>query len=148
MNFEATIRRVVKCTPEQAYDLWTKPELLSQWFCPKETPSEITMDPRVGGTFRFVVHYKADDYFACTCRIRAMERPKRFAFTWQWDESSFETGISEVEVLFDPVPDGTAITLNHTKLASDYSVERHGEGWKQVLNRFENQANESLEDQS
>lgn len=148
MSFEATIRRVVKCSPERAYDLWTKPELLSQWFCPKEMPSEMTMDPKVGGQFRFVVHYKPDDFFACTCHIRAMDRPKRFAFSWQWDESTFDSGVSEVEVLFDAIPGGTAITLTHTKMASDVSVERHSEGWGMVLNRFEEQANESLEDQS
>lgn len=145
MSFQATISRVVKCTPERAYDLWTRPELISQWFCPKEMLSEVTLDPRVGGTLRFVVHYKPDDSFACTCEIRAMERPKRFAFSWHWDESSFDTGVSEVEVLFDPVPGGTAVTLTHTKMQSDASVERHTEGWTEVINRFE-QAIESLEE--
>jgi len=136
----------VKCTPERAYDLWTTPELIMQWFCPKEIPCEMTMEAEVGGQFRFIVHYKADDFFACTCNIRAMERPKRFAFSWQWDESSFDTGVSEVEVLFDPVPGGTAVTLTHTKMQSEVSVTRHTAGWTEVFNRFENQVNESLEE--
>jgi len=145
MSFQATITRVVKCTPERAFDLWTKPELISKWFCPKEMPSEVTMDARPGGILRFVVHYKPDDSFGCTCNIRVVERPKRLAFSWQWDESSFDPGVSEVEILFDPVPGGTAVTLTHTKLASDVSVDRHSEGWTQVLDRFEN-AIQSVED--
>jgi uncharacterized protein YndB with AHSA1/START domain len=146
VSFQATISRVVKCTPERAYDLWTKPELISQWFCPKEMPSEVTLDPKVGGVFRFVVHYKPDDSFGCTCHIRAMERPKRFAFSWRWDESSFDQGVSEVEVLFDAIPGGTAITLTHTKMQNDASVERHSIGWTELLNRFENQVNKALEE--
>jgi uncharacterized protein YndB with AHSA1/START domain len=145
MNYEAQIRRVVKCTPERAYALWTEPELLAQWFCPKETPSKIEIDPRPGGVFRFVVQYKSDDSFGCTCHIRAMEPPRRYAFSWQWDESSFETGVSEVEVLFDPVPGGTAVTLTHKKLSGDLSLERHSEGWNQVLDRLEKYITETLE---
>lgn len=143
MNHQATIRRVVNCTPERAFQLWVDPELLGQWFCPKEMPSEIQIDARPGGVFRFVVHYKPDDFFACTCHFRAVEPPRRLAFSWQWDESSFDPGVSEVEILFDPVPGGTAITLTHTKMASEVSVERHSEGWGLVLDRFEQRANES-----
>jgi uncharacterized protein YndB with AHSA1/START domain len=143
MSFEATVRRVVKCSPERAFDLWTKPELLTQWFCPKDTPSEIEMDLRTGGKFRFVVHYKPDDFIACTCEYRAVDRPKRLAFSWQWDESSFDPGVSEVEILFDAVPGGTAVTLTHSKMANDVSVERHTQGWNLEFERFEAIANES-----
>ena len=141
MSFQAQIRRVVKCSPERAYALWTDPELLKQWFCPKDFPSEVEMDAKPGGSIRIVMHFKPDDYYGLTCKILRMDPPKQFAFTWQWDESSFDPGVSEVEVFFDPVPGGTAVTLKHTKLASEVSVDRHGEGWGQVLNRFEESAN-------
>lgn len=147
MEFQTEVRRVVKCSPERAYQLWTDPALLGRWFCPKDIPSEIEIDPRPGGKFRFVVHYKPDDYFACTCEIRAMEPAKRYAFSWKWDESSFETGTSEVEVLFDALPGGgTAVTLRHTKLQSDLSMDRHSEGWGEVLERFEEAINNPIEE--
>lgn len=146
MNYQAQIKRVVKCTPERAFALWTDPALITQWFCPRELPSEISIDARPGGVFRFVVHYKPDDFFACTCHFRAVEPHRRISFSWQWDESSFDPGVSEVEVFFDPVPGGTAITLTHTKLASDVSIERHSHGWNEVLNRFDAFVNEFLEE--
>src|SRR5204863_2969945 len=54
----ATVERVLPAPPAQAYDAWLDEEVLRDFMCPAPgVASEVSVDPRVGGSFRFVMSF-------------------------------------------------------------------------------------------
>jgi uncharacterized protein YndB with AHSA1/START domain len=46
------IERVLQATIDRVYDAWTKPELLTRWYCPNpELELKVDADVRVGGSY-------------------------------------------------------------------------------------------------
>ena len=137
MTHQVQLRRTVKCSPEKAFEAWTDPEIMFKWFMPPGMGLKLNLDAREGGTYRFEVQRGPDDEFGCSGSYTVFEPPSRLAFTWHWDESSFDTGVSLVEIEFNPVPEGTELVLTHSKLQSEVSEVRHTEGWTALLDRFQ-----------
>ena len=53
---DLVLERVVAVRPELVWKVWTEPEHLVQWFCPRPwSVSECEMDVRPGGIFRTVM---------------------------------------------------------------------------------------------
>ena len=47
--------RELDCAPQQAFEAWTKPEEISQWWDPEGTPlATCEIDLRIGGGFTFI----------------------------------------------------------------------------------------------
>lgn len=137
MTFQIQLKRTLPVSPERAFALWTDTKLVAQWFCPPGSRLEMSQDVKVGGKHRFEVHEPdGSDYFGCEGEYTVVDPPRRLEFTWKWDESSFDTGVSLVDIEFIPVESGTELILTHTKLASTVSEERHTYGWDAALGRL------------
>lgn len=97
-----TFERSLAATRDQAFDAWTKPEHVTEWWDPTGTPlSECTIDLRPGGTFRFVNEGNAHaPPFEGVYRV--VERPAKLVF-----EAMGAIGT----VLFDSRGDKTHLTV-------------------------------------
>ena len=66
-----------------------------------------------------------------------MDRPRRLAFTWNWDDDGEAGAVVEdtVVVTFEPGDDGTLVTAAHASAAHapDGAAEQ---GWNDVLDRM------------
>ncbi len=92
------------------------------------------MDARPGGRFRI-----------CSPAIGAtvsgvyteVDRPRRLAFTWNWEDEGEPEPVVEdtVVVTFEPHDDSTVVTVAHTSTAH---VPEGGaeQGWNDVLDRL------------
>lgn len=122
------VRRVMPALPEEVFDEWLNPDSLREWMCPRPTRCvTVTVQPRVGGAFRFDV----DDVGASvliTGQFVAIERPRLLRFTWTNSDWADPTTASIVTVTFEPLADAqTLMSIEHAMLpAQEYDNFHHG----------------------
>ena len=133
----------VPVAPEDAFALFT--EDIGLWWR-RATPYwndterglSIRIEPGVGG--RFIEVYDLEDGSGMEVgRVTAWEPGRRLALTWTqvgWPEGSS----TDVEVTFEPAPDGTFVRLEQRGFegvpgAMDF-VAGYDAGWKEVLGWF------------
>jgi uncharacterized protein YndB with AHSA1/START domain len=119
MNFESNanvrITRRFSASPEQVFDAWLDPVMIGKWmFGPayperEEEVVRISLDPRVGGSFSFVVRRQGQE-IDHVGKYLEIDRPRRLVFTW---------GVANVgdssRVIIDIIPleKGCELTLTH-----------------------------------
>lgn len=117
------IDRTFAAPMQRVYDAWTRPELMTQWYCPNPA-WELTAetDVRVGGDWvlRMGPHVIRGQY-------TELDEPRLIAFTWKWDE--FDQPPSQVRIELTEVDGATRMVLTHTDLENADDVKNHLEGW-------------------
>jgi Uncharacterized conserved protein len=112
-SVNAVAVRRFSADPERVYEAWLKPEMLERWmFGPQVREEEIVhlaVDPRVGGSFSFMVERKGET-IEHLGKYLEMERPTRLAFSWIIAGSPVG---SRVKVEIDVEPPGCELTVTH-----------------------------------
>lgn len=130
MSTDVRIEKVLPATIGQVYGAWTRPELLTRWYCPNPTLElAVEADVRVGGTYVVTMgpHVVRGNYLE-------VEPPHLLAFTWKWDDGDGET--SQVRVELSEVDGGTHLLLSHTALTNAEDAAGHQQGWELQLARL------------
>ncbi|PTX53643.1 uncharacterized protein YndB with AHSA1/START domain [Melghirimyces profundicolus] len=138
MNSESHVNvrvtRQFSVSPERVFDAWLDPEMIGKWmFGPAlrdEKVVRIALDPRVGGSFSFVVRRQGEEIDHVGDYLE-IDRPHRLVFTW---------GVANVgsssRVIIDIVPleKGCELTLTH-ELHPDWVdyASRTKAGWAKML---------------
>jgi uncharacterized protein YndB with AHSA1/START domain len=124
------IERVLQAAIDRVYDAWTRPELLTRWYCPNpELDLKVDADVRVGGLYVVTMgpHVVRGSY-------TELEPPRLIAFTWKWDKT--DSVDSQVRVELSEVDGGTRMLLSHTGLENAEDVKNHLHGWEGDLVRL------------
>jgi uncharacterized protein YndB with AHSA1/START domain len=124
------VRRVIKASREDIFDMWTRAESLRLWMRPpRATGASAEADPRVGGGYRVVMHGDRDyDHHG---EYLVIDRPSKLSFTWISEGSRYQTSVVTVE-LFDRGSGQTELVLTHERLPEG-EVGRHTDGWTEIL---------------
>jgi len=131
----ASAIRHFNCPAERVFDAWLDPAVLGQWmFGPKIRDEQIlslTLDPKVGGKFNFVVRRQGVE-MAHVGEYLEMVRPTRLAFTWGTVDSLPDTSTVEIDIV--PNGDSCDVTLNHL-MQSKWAAfaEKAHLAWTQML---------------
>lgn len=143
--------RVIRASREHAYQAWTDPEVLKQWFgsagnyCPSAT-----LDVRVGGAYRIdmaPVPETGADPNSTECGQRQVSASGFYTrvvpnellqFTWQ--PSFIPEEDSLVTVTFTDVRGGTQIDVHHERFLPGSPVENYNKGWAGCLDKLEGMA--------
>lgn len=119
-------------SPEELYDYWVTPELLTQWW-----PAVVEVDHRDGGAYRFSW---PDQNWFLQGTYGAVERGKHLRFSWTWNH---EPGIWEplwVDLFFEAIDNGTRLAIFHGPYSDSESDQgaRKGnvEGWIHFCSRL------------
>jgi uncharacterized protein YndB with AHSA1/START domain len=64
-----------------------------------------------------------------------VERPRKLAMTWQWQNHGDRTG-SRIDVALRPVPQGTELIFTHSQLPNDEERDGHRKGWNGALEKL------------
>ena len=134
-----TIVRVThsfNAAPERVFDAWLQPDMVGTWMFGSHLREEevvhLKTDPRVGGTFSFLVKRQGTpiDHVGT---YRAIERPRRLVFTWGIAGASAEESVVELEIV--ATPRGCNLTLTHRMDPkwAEYA-DRTRTGWTTMLN--------------
>ncbi len=142
------LQRTFAATPEEVFDAWTNPEVLTRWWAaqPTWTSPGCEVDLRVGG--RYALRMRDDDgkTYAVGGEYREVDRPRRLVYTWCWEGTDGpnpgHVSLVTVEFHADAAAAGaehgeTTVVLEHAELASEESRAGHESGW---IGAFENLA--------
>jgi uncharacterized protein YndB with AHSA1/START domain len=123
--------RVFGAPQQEVFDAWTDVETLRLWWPAGpgwQTPTA-EVDVRVGGRLRLVMRDPEGNVFGGEGTYLTLDRPRRLAFSWQWDIAALGTGRQLVDVRFTGNADGTTtVILTNTGLTGA-EQESHREGW-------------------
>ena len=121
------VQRIMPATPEEVFDEWLDPESLREWMCPRPTRCvTVTVEPRVGGLFRFDVDDQGTSVLI-TGQFVSIERPRLLSFTWTNSYWVDPTTTSTVTVTFEPLQDDqTLMSIEHTLLPAEEYAKRSG----------------------
>lgn len=134
MNFQVDVERVFAIDRATMWSLWTDQEHAARWMRPSIDdygPTVASVDARPNGHYRFEMMSNDGSVHAVSGQYVEVEEPRRLVFTWVWDGTEEE---SLVEVLLSETDEGTKVQINHTKLESQQSADRHEQGWIGCLN--------------
>jgi uncharacterized protein YndB with AHSA1/START domain len=95
------IERTFAASPEEVFDAWTSEEVLRRWFHAGpdwDTPSA-EVDLRVGGTVRVVMRRPDGKEFGAGGEYTEIDRPKRLAMTWAFDDDPSNEQMIEIEFI-------------------------------------------------
>lgn len=122
-----TFERLIDCTPDEAFALFTQPERLRRW-----QAVSAAIDLRIGGDYRVTV---TPANTACGTFVE-VEPGRRVVYTWGWAGSDdLAPGASTVEVDFEPAGEQTLVRLTHRGLSPE-QADGHAEGWTHYLERL------------
>ncbi len=110
------VSEVLPVKQKNLYEAWLDSDKHSAF-----TGSKAVIDRRVGGTFT-----AWDGYISGT--TISVEPFGRIVQSWRTTEFPDDAPDSEIEVLFDEVPEGTKITLIHNNIP-DGQGEAYRQGW-------------------
>jgi uncharacterized protein YndB with AHSA1/START domain len=132
-----TLVRRIKARPSIVFDAITRPEGMVCWYGPDAGPVlEAESDPRVGG--RFKIRFRTLDGSEHACGGEYLEMTQsRLAMSWRWEGGAEDPGESRVEITLRPIPEGTELTLTHSRLHDEESVRSHQTGWTGSLDKLE-----------
>jgi len=133
------LERLIPGKPEAVFDAWTKPERLVEWWGPEGfTCPEHALDVRVGGAWRTVMRSPDGGNHICSGIYREIERPRRLAFTWAWDQEDGSRGHETVvTVEFSARDGGTLVCLTQATFADTQHRDNHEKGWASSFNDLE-----------
>lgn len=129
------VTRRFSASPEKVFDAWLDPAMIGRWmFGPALRDEEIlriSVDPRVGGRFSFLVRRDGQELDHVGTYVE-LDRPWRLVFTWGVNRDSGDT--SRVTVEIELVEGGSELTLVH-ELDPAWAgyAKRTEEGWAKML---------------
>ncbi|MEP7301130.1 MAG: SRPBCC domain-containing protein [Caldimonas sp.] len=135
--FTLTMTRLIRAPRERVYDAFVTDEALRAWMCPRGMGvAELAFEPRPGGAWRMLIRSRDGSHFKLGGVYRALQRPDRIAYTWQWEEGPMAGLATLVEVDFAERDGATVLTMRHSGFPSAAARDAHGRGWNGPLNKL------------
>jgi uncharacterized protein YndB with AHSA1/START domain len=128
---QATVSVLVKVTPDEAFGIFTT-EIDAWWrgglrYRLGKNRSVVHLEPKLGGRLYESFETSTGARIVETGRVTSWEPPGRLVLEWR--ASNFAPSEkTEVEVLFEPSPSGTLVTVRHrgwSQIRANHPV-RHG----------------------
>jgi uncharacterized protein YndB with AHSA1/START domain len=139
-TLQLQVSKVVRVDRKRAFEAWTRPELLMQWFGPGQMrPSEATVDPRPQGALRFVIQGISprsgqQTTLTFTGIFREVIPGKKLSFDWVVAGDPGEPTLVTVE--FKDAADGTEVVLTQEKIPNEELLNRNRSGWGGMLEKM------------
>jgi uncharacterized protein YndB with AHSA1/START domain len=139
-NLQLQVSKIVRASRKQAFDAWTKPELLMQWFGPGQMlPSETSVDARPDGALRFVIQGPSprtgqEMTIIFTGTFREVVADERLVFDWVVANDPGPATLVTVE--FKDAEAGTEVVLTHEKIPNADLLNRNRFGWGGMLDKL------------
>ena len=108
----------------------TEPAELARWWGPHGfTTTEIELDLRVGGGYRFTMQPPEGEAFHLSGEFLTIQAPTALSFTFRWDEPVPDDRETVVELSLDSLKERTKVTMTQTEFATNERLELHRGGW-------------------
>jgi uncharacterized protein YndB with AHSA1/START domain len=85
-DLEMTLVREFNAPRELVFRLYTDPSLISQWWGPRDIPTEVDyMDARTGGSWRYISTGRDGEKFGFRGEYREVVPPEKIVQTFEWE---------------------------------------------------------------
>ena len=130
-SLSLTCDKLINAPQDAVFNAWLDPAMLARFMMPgpNMTVPHAATDPTEGGRFEIVMK-AGDDEIPHAGTYKEIDPHSRIVFTW---ESPFSIDGSTVTLSFDQEGDGTRVTLNHVRFASEEARNNHEGGWSAIL---------------
>jgi uncharacterized protein YndB with AHSA1/START domain len=137
------VRRRVRATAEEIFDLWTRPDLMARWMSPfpGAVDCQASCDLRPGGAFSLVMS-SAQSSREVSGTYLQIERPHKLVFTWIGPLTNHVSTLVTVE--FHPRGEETDLVLTHERLPTPAIREGHTRGWGNILDHLADAVSKNL----
>ncbi|MEO8751207.1 MAG: SRPBCC domain-containing protein [Casimicrobiaceae bacterium] len=110
---------------------------MKHWMGPSDDfgDAEVTMDVRVGGRYRIVMHAQDGELHRVGGEFREIVPNRRLVYTWAWESTPERESLVTVE--FKPAGQGTELLLTHQRFADTEARDKHQHGWNGCLARLD-----------
>jgi uncharacterized protein YndB with AHSA1/START domain len=133
-----TLVRRIKARPQVVFDAVTTAEGIAHWWGPDAGPVLLSeSDPRVGGRYRVRFRMLDSTEHESSGEFLEITRPQRVVLSWRWKGGEEDLGESRIEITLRAVPEGTEVTLTHSRLHSEETRRSHEWGWTGSLDKLE-----------
>jgi uncharacterized protein YndB with AHSA1/START domain len=138
------IRRRVRASAEEIFDLWTKPDLMVRWMSPfpGAVDCKASCDLRPGGAFSLVMTSQEESREVSGTYVQ-IDRPRKLVFTWTGPLTNNVTTLVTLE-LNPRGDDETDLVLTHERLPTPAMWEGHTRGWGHILDHLADAVSEDL----
>jgi uncharacterized protein YndB with AHSA1/START domain len=138
------IRRRVRASAEEIFDLWTKPDLMVRWMSPfpGAVDCKASCDLRPGGAFSLVMTSQEESREVSGTYLQ-IDRPRKLVFTWTGPLTNNVTTLVTLE-LNPRGDDETDLVLTHERLPTPAMWEGHTRGWGHILDHLADAVSEDL----
>jgi uncharacterized protein YndB with AHSA1/START domain len=141
LELRLTLTQQVNAPPQRVFDALLDPKLVCRWMGPRtmvEACEIMTLEPRVGGRYRFKMVRRADSpngpgTIFVTGTYQEIYPPNRLVYSWMWEDQGHE---SRVTYELKSHAGGTEVTLIHEGFASVDSQQGHQRGWTASLQQL------------
>lgn len=131
------VSRVINAGPEAVFRAWTEPEQLRRWSCPEgATVEDAQVDLKVGGAYRIRMNTE-NGLMTAYGVYKAIDRPSRLEYTWDWEGEDHGIGETLVTVQFNDHGGKTEVVITHERFPNVEAKDGHEQGWTSCLNRLE-----------
>jgi uncharacterized protein YndB with AHSA1/START domain/DNA-binding transcriptional ArsR family regulator len=136
-GYVVRIERTFDAPAEEVFDAWTSPQVLSRWFHSERDWSTPTaeVDLRIGGKVRVAMREPDGTEHAMGGEFTLIDRPRRLAMTWTFDEWPEQQQMVELE--FTERDGRTTVVLINTGVDTEQHRDDQYGGWNGCLDRLE-----------
>jgi uncharacterized protein YndB with AHSA1/START domain len=139
------VRRLIRAPRDKVFAAWSNPITLAAFMRPaKFAESQVEVDFRVGGAFRFLMQPNGEtscnssgDSFWHEGTYTEIKPSDRLAFTWRSHCTGPGGGDSTVTIDLRTVGDATELVLRHERLADEAIRTNHTRGWSEILRNLD-----------
>ena len=115
---------------DDAWAAFTEPSRLEEWFWPASFNTRVTVDLRVGGSFRIAA---AEPELAVGGEYLEVEAPGRLVHTWLFDGDEDPTLVT---LTLNDVQGEAGLTILHERFADQETADQNQLGWESCLDRL------------
>jgi uncharacterized protein YndB with AHSA1/START domain len=135
--YELRIERTFEASAEEVFDAWTSEEVLRRWFHagPDWNTPTAEVDLRVGGKVRVAMREPDGTEHAMGGEYTAIDRPRRLAMTWRFDDWPEKQQLIELE--FTEGDGRTTVVLTNSGIATGEQRDDQQVGWADCLAQLE-----------
>jgi uncharacterized protein YndB with AHSA1/START domain len=127
---EFRVQRVLPMSVDEAWRAFTEPSRLEAWFWPPAWNTRVSVDLRVGGSFR--IDAGSHD-LAVGGDYLEVEAPGRLVHTWLFDGEAEPTLVT---LTINDIQGEAGLTILHERFADAESAEQNRLGWESCLDRL------------
>ena len=137
------VQGIFPCTQKEAFDAWTSPDEIMQWFGAEPNSvkrAEINLE--IGGQWRFIFEENDEKTISLQGEYLEISEPEKLVFSWRHviaptSGEPTSTPNSKVTISFNDTPNGTMITLHHENIQSEDGRLGVGKGWQGTFTSFQ-----------